>query len=117
MAQPRSIKEAQEQEGPVASIQVLGVRVLSLEVVSAVSEGKVDLEQSSISKTSSVPLAVRQEAQDEDDEVVGRSKKRFWSERILKCRRTSLSWMLRRECRRISLSRRLCSVRLVLDLV
>jgi hypothetical protein len=111
--QPHSIKQEVLEQVPAALIQVALVDQTLSQVDLAVLVDQVDLEQSSTLKTSSMHLAVRQVERDEDDEGAGRFKKRFWLERILRCRRISRSWMLRRVCRRILSSRPWYSVRLV----
>ena len=114
MARQHSTKAAPEQD-PVASTPALPVPILSLaDLVGSVD--KAVSEQNSILKISSVHLAALQEVRDEGDEAAGRFKKRFWLERISRCRRTSPSWMLRRACRKILSLRRSSNVRHVLAL-
>jgi hypothetical protein len=113
MARPHSIKQEVLEQVPAASIQVALADQTLLQVDLADLVDQAALAQSSTLRIFSMLSVVRQVERDEDDEGVGRFKKRFWLERILRCRPISRLWTLQRGCRRILSSRLWYNARLV----
>ena len=80
MARPHLIKQGDLEEVQAASILAAQALVdqIPLQVALAALADQAALAQSSTLKTSLMHSAVRQVEQDEGDEAVGHSKKRFW---------------------------------------